>query len=450
MAARSAAGTVQDPGVARRWQLQRHVQGILADLVPKRNRQGDEVAGYRYRVAMCHRGTDGGPVLVKRSPDGTRASFVGVQTCGSVWHCPLCAPKVAAGRRDELNPAIAQWVLGKRAKDGARLGGGLGENEVLFLTHTVQHDAARFGAGQLRAAQAALADALSYTKGLTSYRRALADCDAAGAVRALEVTYGEMNGWHVHTHEIAFVARGALVVNRCGAVVEWLSPIYRLRRIWARQLVKRGLSGLTGNETALERRRKLRHLLARCFVAQPGSYAADYLAKYGREPERERGQWGLASELTRAHLKRGQGGRDGSPQRCDHATPWALLNDAFDGDARSAKLFREFAVTFQGRRQLFWSPGLKALFGIAEQSDEDIAAKPEPRCTEPVIEITPATWGVVLSRDARFAVLRAAAEGGRQAVLDLLFALERSPPTHRGDFTETMKFYIPLRRAANG
>lgn len=432
--AKAAAGTVGDPGLERRWRLQRVAAGLLADKVPKIGRDGHQVAAYRYRVAMCHRGTDGGPVQIKRSPDGTRATFRGVQTCGSVWHCPLCAPKVALERRDELNKAMNSWML-----KGGR---------VAFVTYTLRHDALTHGAGQLDEQLGALSEALSYFKGTRAVRELLKSCAHVGSVRALEATFGEINGWHLHTHELLFVQPAALVFDRHGRLVLWASPLGRLVKLWARELIKRGLAGLTGNETPGERRAKLRHLLTRCLTVQGGGKAADYVAKFGKEPENERGgQWGLASELTRAHLKRGQV-VEGVPQRCGHASPWALLNDAADGDARSAALFREFAETMQGRRQLFWSKGLKALLGIAELSDEELAARPDPKCTEHVIEVTPGLWQLVIACDARFELLRAAARDGREGVLRLLAELERRRPTHRGDFTETRAVYMTRRAAA--
>jgi hypothetical protein len=387
---------------------------------------------YKYRVAMCHRGTDGGPVVVKRSPDGSDAEFRGLQTCGSVWHCPLCAPKIAAHRRDELNLAMNRWMI----QHGGRVG---------FVTYTLQHDAVKFGAGQLEAELAALSKALSYFKGTRAVRELLKGCGHAGTVRALEATFGEINGWHLHTHELAFVAAGALIFDRAGRLVVWASPLARLRNLWARELIKRGLAGLTGNETPAERRGKLRNLLAHCLTVQGGGKAADYVAKFGKEPEGERGQWGYASEMTRSHMKQGRGAEDGAPQRCGHASPWALLNDYVDGDERSGVLFREFAVTMQGRRQLYWSKGLKALLGVGEQSDEDLAAKPDPKCTEHVMEITPGLWQLVLACDARHEVLLAAASDGRAGVLALLAELERRRPTHQGDFTETRAVFMVPR-----
>lgn len=419
----TAAGTVHDPGMARRWALQRKAQGILSDKAMRENRHGVTVAHFEFRVAMCHRATDGGPVAIKRSADRMHARYAGVQTCGSVWHCPICAPKVAGERREEMNEAIAAHV-----QEGG---------EVYFLTSTFSHDAETFGAGNLGAALDALAAARSRFTGSRAYRSTMEAAGALGAIRALEPTFGEMNGWHPHTHELVFGRPGmARLLLR------------RLRKLWARELLKRGLGGLRPGDIGADRRRRLRHLLAHCFTVQPGDYAAEYVAKFGREPERDRGAWGIGSEMTRSHLKRGAGaGAQGVPQRCEHVTPWGLLNDALDGDKRSAELFREYAIAFQGRRQLLWSPGLKKhFFGTVGRSDEEIAAT-DARCTEHVCEVGPVSWARVLEHNARFDLLRAAAIGGAQGVHEFLEKLERAPPGRfSGEYVEGRAVF--LRRAA--
>lgn len=409
----ASASTIHDPAIRRRWHLHRHAAGLLADKTAAVDRYGQPTAHFRFRVAMCHRGTDGGGVAVRRSPDRSQARFGNLQTCGSVWHCPICAPKIAAVRRDEMNQAIAAWK---------EQGG-----EVYFVTATMQHNADRYGAGQLPAALGDLSAALSRHKASRGYRATLAAAGVVGSIRALEVTFGELNGWHVHTHELVFGKPGQL------------RHLRRLVKPWVRMLIKRDMAGLRPGDIGLEKFRKLRALLRRALTVQPGDYAADYVAKFGREPEGERGAWGLASELTRAHMKRGRlgAGTDGTPQRCDHATPWGLLNDALDGDGRSGKLFREYAEAFHGRRQLFWSPKLRQLFfGLVERSDDEIAAADETRCTEHVIELVPSQWALVIANEARFDVLRAAATDGAEGVRRLLADLESRPAARSDYFTE--------------
>jgi hypothetical protein len=400
-AAASVAGTVYDPGGARRWRMKRAAEGILCDKKPVIDRYGETRAHFQFRVAMCHRGTDGAPPAIKRSPDRMHARYAGLQSCGSVWHCPICAPKVAAGRRDEMNEAIAAHL-----KSGG---------DVYLATYTLQHDAEKFGAGKLADELGALAKALSALKGSRAYRDLLGQVEALGTIRALEVTFGEMNGWHCHTHELIFAGRGQLELLR------------GIRDLWAAQLVKRDLAGLKPGDIGEERQQKLLALLERCFVVEPGDKAAQYVAKFGREPETERGAWGIASEMTRGHLKRGRSGAvdEGQPQRCGHVSPWGLLNDYVDGDARSGVLWREFAIAFQGRRQLFWSRDLrKHFFGIVERSDEELAAEPDKRCSEYVCSLPGGQWATVLEHNARHELLRVAAEGGADAVREFVEQLK--------------------------
>lgn len=415
---------MRDPTRARRWQLQRQAQRILNDKVAKLDRFENEIMAHKYRVARCHRSTDGGAPAIRRSPDHNHARFVGLYTCGSVHHCPICAPKVAGFRRNEMNQAIAAWL-----HQG---------HEVFFVTYTMQHAAEDYGSGQLQLQLDHLGAALSSFKGSRAFCRVMERAGFKGAIRALETTYGELNGWHSHTHDLIFAGAGALPELRA------------LRSLWARKLLRCGLAGLKPGDIGVERFRKLRHLLQRCLTVQPGQYAAEYVAKFGREPESERGAWGIGSEMTRAHMKQGRApDRAGTPQRCGHATPWGLLNDALDGDRRSADLFREYALAFQGKRQLYWSKGLREyFFGVVERSDDEIAAAPDARCTEHVCELSPFEWQKVLAHNARWELLQVAAINGRDGVRLMLDTLEFERPSENGIYTESRAIWMTRKKAA--
>lgn len=57
---------------------------------------------------------------------------------------------------------------------------------------------------------------------------------------------------------------------------------------------------------------------------------------------------------------------------------WDLLKmSMLEGGEQFGKLFQEFAISFKGRRQLVWSRGLKAMFGIGERTDEELAEETE-------------------------------------------------------------------------
>ena len=84
------------------------------------------------------------------------------------------------------------------------------------------------------------------------------------------------------------------------------------------------------------------------FDAQGAAAAGDYVAK-----------WGAAEEITLTGAKRGRGGRGGR-------SPRELLRLVAGGDEDARLLWLEYYAATSGRRrrQLVWSPGLKARCGV--------------------------------------------------------------------------------------
>lgn len=194
-------------------------------------------------------------------------------------------------------------------------------------------------------------DALKASAKRMRQRRQWAALPIAGTVTATEVTHGEA-GWHPHLHLLVLVEAAAA---EAVALVEGLWPVWR-------DSLK--AEGLTATKSAFDVR-----------PALTGEYVAKFAA---------------ASEMTLATEKKG---RNGS------RNPWQLLSDAEAGDAQASALWLEYAAAFAGKRQLFWSQGLKARFGIGETSDEDAAAEsPEPL---PEVEIFRVWLGAGSWREAR-------------------------------------------------
>jgi len=76
-----------------------------------------------------------------------------------------------------------------------------------------------------------------------------------------------------------------------------------------------------------------------------------------------------------------------------------------DYRALSAHLFRTYAQTFKGRRQLYWSNGLRDSLALAEQAtDEEIAAIQEDNA-QYLGEITDEQWRAILFMKSESAVL---------------------------------------------
>lgn len=310
----------------RRFDMLRTAQALLYD--------GQKSAAQQARVCWCHRAirTRGEKVGVFRTKGGTSARYGNLSTCGSVWDCPLCGAKITEQRRKELDLAVTAWI-----KHGC---------VVNLLTLTFPHEFDMTLADLL----ARFAKALQSFKNSKTYKRIMGNADRAGSIRSLEATWGE-NGWHPHTHDLVFLRR-ALTMHE----------VDDLKSTWARQCIKAGL----GDNS------KLSDMLRHGLDIQDGSYAAEYIAKFGHDSV-----WGASSELTKPHSKTGTVGQFGG---ADHYTPFQLLAWAHGGDERAAILFREFSAAFKGKRMLSWSPKLRLLLTGCENelSDEELAAHDDP------------------------------------------------------------------------
>lgn len=305
---------------------------------------------------MCHCGRRivTGDVLVMKH--GDRGSFYGnLYTCGSVWVCAVCAAKITERRRVELVGAIDGW----KAQGG----------DVLFLTLTAPH----YRGESTGTVLDRITRARRKLRNGKAYRTATKSAGIVGSVRALEVTYGA-NGAHVHTHEILFCKGGGTPPDPEAVLTAWQAACERV-----------GSKAPNGHGVSIE----------------DGSKAGEYAAK-----------WGMAEELTKAHVKTG---RDNKGR-----TPWDLLRASAEGDKAAGALFYEYALAFRGRKQLVWSKGMRDLLGLeVERTDEEIAAAKEEEAVQ-VATISPDDWRIVLAYDLRCEVLEAADRGGAEAVADLL------------------------------
>lgn len=198
----------------RKAQLARHcrmaafrLQRRAAKLLP------DERVGLcRWAVQSREAGVD--IMLTQYEGGAIRASYAGLQTCGSVWLCPCCGRRISETRRGELNEMLA-WA---RAE-------GL---QPVMITLTSRHGIRDQLAGQL--------DAMKRAKQRLRQRREWRAIKnrIAGTVTATEVTHGA-HGWHTHFHEIVLV--------EAEDEAEAIAVLAGLDRVWRACLLGVGLSG---------------------------------------------------------------------------------------------------------------------------------------------------------------------------------------------------------------
>lgn len=267
------------------------------------------------------------------------ARWTGLHTCGSVWTCPWCAPRVGDHRREQLVGALTRW-RDVGADGRARRGVGL---ITLTAPHTV-HDA-------LVDLRRALTSAMRRVTGHSRYRQLRAELGCAGTIRATEVTYTR-NGWHQHFHTV-WLQESPMTAEDAAYVKRVLYPL------WRAACVAEGL-GAPSEEHGVD---------VGC-----GSHPDEYVSKFGDVDElcpSRAPRWGVAEELTLGAVKVGRG--------AESVNPWGLLLAAGAGDELAARLWSEYAAATKGQAQLVWSKGLKGRLGVEDASDEELAARETER-----------------------------------------------------------------------
>jgi hypothetical protein len=327
---------VPNSGRFQKYALTRRAGTILFD--PSKE------ASAQHRTCWCHRGVANAAdnVTIYRNVDGDSARMHGVTTCKSVWTCPTCSARICAVRQAELSTGLKNWI---------------GQGGYVFLmTLTFPHDRGEALAELLPA----FGKATTHFKNSKTYKRILAKGIRKGSVSSLEVTLGERSGWHPHRHDLVFCTPDAFGDVHQGADGRLVSRVIdELKEQWYMSLRKAGLCDQS----------EMSDVLAHGLDVRGGQYAAEYVAKFGKEQK-----WGLSREVTMHAAKVGTDNKG--------AHPFQLLAWAEEGDGAAVEQFREYAAAFEGKRMLTWSRGLKKeLTGLDDTTDEQAADQVLPEET---------------------------------------------------------------------
>lgn len=389
---------------AQRWMLQAAARSLL---LWEGKKAGLEHPANFHRTAKCKHVTHAADVGVHLAQKHDAAFYSGLITCGSVWACPVCAAKVQERRREEIAAAIT-WA--HRA--------GL---QPVMVTLTFPHRSWD-KLGQLLEQQA---DALTRLRGGAPWQRFRKNNGYQGLIRGLETTFGQ-NGWHPHTHEIWFVSRAAVADlstpekadNERKIREKYKDKGYpeipadcadmrsQILKRWRSSCARAGLLDL-GNPD------QVAAFNAHSVDVKGWCDASDYIAKMD-----ESRHWGADRELAKASTKAG---------RLKGKHPFGLLADAAEGNRGAAFRYLEYVEAMHGKRQLFWSAGLKAKVGVSDISDEELADQ-EREKADILGRLTLGQWKRVRDAEKRAELLEAAESGGWGAVLLLLAGLQKQPP----------------------
>lgn len=312
-------------------------------------------------------------VGVHKSTKHAQAFYSGLMSCGSVWSCPVCTAKIQERRRLEIAEAVGYAYKNKM--------------QTSMVTLTFPHYR-KDNLADLVKKQAAALRLFRSGKAWDNFKN---KAGFVGLIRALELTHGE-NGWHPHTHELWFLDidfnaeyEKEFIVNR-----------------WLNCCIKAGLVDANNAAQVAAFKEHSVDIKDRCD-------ASDYLAKND-----EASHWGVDRELAKAATKAG---------KTSGMHAFGLLALYRDGDKVAGQKFVEFAEAMKGKRQLFWSRGLKKLVDLDDLTDEELAAQQDDKA-DLLGLITSLQWSWVRKAGLRAQVLDAAEQSGWagvEAIINCLY-----------------------------
>jgi hypothetical protein len=368
----------------------------------------------KFKVCICGRISLNKDIARAHATTKT-AHFKNMVTCGSVWTCPVCSALVSVRRRDEVVKAV----------DAAPEQGLM----VFFMTLTARHSSAT----RLRSFYEAMSWAHGRLWSGGDISGLKAQFGVVGMISDREVTFSRLNGAHPHIHELVFlrrpelsaeqvqmiqaeVAESVLAIRSVKKQIRYYEErlgraLRRAQRILEDQVLQafedvfRARWERVAGEAGLDMDR---HGFD---VTNSTHRVADYVAKYGHEP-----QWRDADELTKWQKKLAY-------KRDESYTPWQLLELASQGDEWAAAMYCEYALVYFGKRQLHWSKGLKKRFRIEDKSDEEVVeeASDEAQLRFVIDAPMPDFRKKVLAARARAQYLELCELGDKEAIIEAIW-----------------------------
>jgi hypothetical protein len=304
----------------RKYRLLAHAQKLLIDS----NVQGR--SGNVHRTRLCHnvRAFQAESIAIRIPKDAskTNAALSGVQTCGSIWACPICAKRIATQRGKEISQ-----IIDYMAEAG---------NVAIMVSNTARHTAN----DSLKAFKTKFKAAHRMFVQSKRWRDLKEKFGIVHSIKAVEGTWGLENGWHYHQHSILFLNADKLKASSLTVFSVW---VIAARALWLECLKKNGLDGI--GEIAFD-------------VQAEHDVKETYLAKLGLEDETAN----LDHELSSGHNKTGGG-----------AKIWQILQKSWEGDTLASELYIDWVEAMSGDQWITMSDGLKELCGVDDMSDDDAA-----------------------------------------------------------------------------
>lgn len=297
-----------------------------------------------HRTRLCHACRSGFAdtitVNISDNPDDRLATLSGVQTCGSVWACPVCARRIAVQRGREIG-----YTIDKMQATG---------HIPLMLTNTASHKKHTFLPAFIKKFSLAWRMFTQSRK----WRKLKEQLGIKHSIKAIEATHNDDNGWHHHQHGIVFAH-----ADKINSLQEWQLKYWQeqVSELWLHCLKENGLYG--SPEHALK-------------ISMSGDVKKDYLSKLGMGIDDTSN---LDYELS-AGANKDYKGRN----------IWSVLESAKAGNDADADLYIEYVKAYDGKNWITYSRGLKALVDLEEMPEEEatLSDNGDILMTEPLLDIS--------------------------------------------------------------
>lgn len=295
------------------------------------------------RQCNCLRSQNGTASFVDlfKKPGQDKAYYKGLQTCGSVHSCPLCASKITEYRKTELETLL----------DKTR------DKYHYLITLTIPHyyyQSCSDVRKMFMTARRKFKDWRPLQKDPTfvPYSQLMKHYKYDGSVTTVEVTHGQ-NGWHIHSHELFIFEKPVTDLEK------FRNIIYRS---WKKSVEH--TKGIEINDLQAFEKRSVR---IDELKGDHTNVMTTYLTKIDNDE-----RWGASVEMTKGNLKIADN---------QNVTPFGMLykiNSETDQDQKKilwnkyAKLFYEYCKAFKGKQFIYFSKNLKRKYGLIELKDEQI------------------------------------------------------------------------------
>lgn len=322
------------------------------------------------RVENCFRlkAERSSQVALQKKEGATRAHYTGLQTCGSVWACPVCASIISERRKIHLQNAINVW----REKDTC--------NAVVMITFTTPHYIFQSLNDVLSIQDKAIRIMKQQPQRGSHkvWRTIMDELCSIGSFTGREITFGQ-NGWHPHRHECHLSVL---------ASVEELKR-YREDIVTAFAIAFEKAGGVITDMDSFRR-----HSVQVDQITDDDGF--DRISSYITKVEGD--SWTMAQEATKGIVKTAKNG---------NITPFGMLEAIRKGDDKTnlyqAK-FHEYSMTMHGKKQFFPTNGLNAFLGLHWLSDSELMKENDP-ITDHYSFIPDHEWLIVTDNELRGEVI---------------------------------------------